>query len=401
MIDNQKREPLIAQVKQGMPLQERRLVSNSSRNGFTFCPRSFQLGQVVGLRRRQSPLPLTAGSMIHRCLELYYSGSNLPAIIDVIEDWRKEQIKLLASLSEPQYDEARINETAAVADDVIARYITTYGYDDRQRYEVLAIEAPFVVPMPQPYKGGFRVDPDYAYTGVFDLVLRDTHSGNVVVMDHKTTAFGDLLDFERDVNTMGNGQRVGYIYAARFFWPGASTLVYNVLRKRIPSRPGTVQCRRCKGKGEKDGVTCNWCSGLGKAGLSKTVPDTTPTEFVTQVADLKACNPDFDDGLAADHLAAIRKKGARYLYRFGLGVPDDEVTRWCTDIYEIARAMGRGIKYDRWPRNLGACSVNGRRCTFLPVCHHGWEGNDNFELAQRHPFRPHEAVVDDVDTVPF
>ena len=373
----------------------KKLISNSSRNTFTKCPRYFKMHALDGVRRVQDELPLSVGSLVHEMLLHFYKGDNVDSLIDQIVAWRDAEITKSRLIETPDYNEDEIGKRAEIACDVMSRYVDAYG-DDVKHYSILAAEMPFVVPIPQ-WVGSadtrkMRVDPLFAYTGKFDLVVRDNRTNQVFVIDHKTTTLSDMQRFEQEIELGGAGQRVGYVYAARFFFENVTGIMYNVLRMKIPSSPKTVQCRKCKGDG------CAACFDTGYSGLSKVVPDTTLRVFDKTIAELQQANPAVDLSLAAELREEISRKGERFLYRFYSATTQAEIERWADDMYDVSHAMLSAMRDERWYRNLAACSVNGRKCSLLNVCAHGWEGNTNYKIVKSDPWIPGEVIQSDDET---
>lgn len=375
--------PLVVEGTEG-----KKLISNSSRSGFTFCPRSFELEVLQGLKRRVTERPFGFGHAMHEALELHYRGASLADVLSRIQAWREEAAAKVSACPDPGYTVEDLDADAALVTDMVTRYVEAFP-DDLERYEVLAVEQPFIVPIGQRLANGtLRTDATYAYAGVFDLVVRDRRTRQVFVVDHKSTVSTDLASFEADVEAAGSGQRIGYVYAARFFWPETVGIVYNVLRKKAPARIATVQCKKCKGVG------CAACGNAGYAGISKTCPDTTLALFDAELADLRTCNPGMSsenvDEVRAQLAERVGRKG-RFLYRFEVPVASSDIEEWMADVYEVAHAMGRALKDGRWYRNLSACNVNGRKCRFLRICLRGCDDAENWERKPRDPFIPGEV----------
>lgn len=432
-------KPLIAKEIEGKDLL---LLSNSTRQAFTFCPRSFELQYLLGLKRVVEERHFRVGQTVHKCLLAFYEGKGEFEIDTLLEEWQTQSVKphkeVIANLQvrmqgtivpdeidfcnrEIAQRQDAINEVAtdvAMVRDILARYQERFG-NDLEDYEVLAAEQPFIVPIPQKVGDALRLDGTYGYTGVFDLVVRRKSTGQVFLMDHKTTTLTDLASFGRDIEAGGAGQRIGYVYAARYFWPGVSGIVYNVLRKKVPSQVQTLQCKKCKGTGVvetkefvldekgkriKDEAAggfkftlkeepCTDCNQSGFSGISKTIPDTTVRVFKQCIADLQAKNPSMSMDNVVEIEQELARRGDRFLYRCSLPVDDHDIAEWASDIYEIAHAMGRSVKAKKWYRNLAACNVNGRVCTYYKVCMHGWDGAENWERVERNPFTPAEVVL--------
>lgn len=422
------------------------LLSNSTRSAFTFCPRSFELQYLLGLKRVVAERHFRVGDAVHKCLLAFYEGKGEFEIDTLLADWQAEcnkphqevienlQVRLHGTVNPDETDfcnreiEQRskaIDEVTAdvtLVQNILARYLERFK-DDMDEYEVLAAEQPFIVPIPQKVGDALRIDGTYGYTGVFDLVVKRKSTGQVFIMDHKTTQLMDLAAFGRDVEAGGAGQRIGYVYAARYFWPGVSGIVYNVLRKKVPAQVQTLQCKKCKGTGvvetkefvlddkgkrikeEVDGVSgfkftlttapCTDCHESGFSGISKTTPDTTVRVFKQCIADLQAKNPSMSMDNVVEIEQELAHRGDRFLYRCSLPVDDHDIAEWSEDIYEVAHAMGRSVKAKKWYRNLSACNVNGRKCTYYHVCMHGWDGAENWERVTRNPFTPAEVVLND------
>jgi len=393
-------------------------VSNSSRNAYTRCRRYYQLSNVIGLRRKVDPMPLSAGKLVHEMLARWYMGSDVLECEAAIDEWRTKELEIASTSEYGQPD--KIEETATLARDVLERFVAKY-HADREHFEVLAVEAPFVVPLPAPTESGaWRADRRYAYTGVFDLVVRDLRTGQVVIYDHKTTTDTNLDAFEKNARDGGHGQRVGYVYAARYFFGSdVCALGYDVIRKKIPSRVETTQCPTCKGVGSVDGEPCvagasfaiykagekkgqakPTCNGSGIGGLSSKVPDTTAVLYRQAVDALRAKNPGLDLANFDPALAELLTRGDRFLYRFVMAVAEDEIWRWARDLHAITHEMGRSVaKFARnpgdethWFRNLDACNPIGRRCVYFNICMYGGEDAQNWERVPVDPFQPAEAA---------
>lgn len=111
---------------------------------------------------------------------------------------------------------------------------------DVHRYDVLAVEQPFEIPLPNEQGNGrSRV----FVRGRLDLVLRERATGRVCLGEHKTTkGYAHEADFRLDVDP----QPRTYAYALRELYgvehTGRSpTLLLNVVRKSRPSVPQAKQ----------------------------------------------------------------------------------------------------------------------------------------------------------------
>ncbi len=125
---------------------------------------------------------LRFGTLVHRALEPYYRKGKKrgphPALTFA---------KLYsAELAEQEAigfrdEEGKWADAATLGEAMLNGYVEHYGADDR--WQVLATEMPFRVPVLHPRTGKLW----FMYAGVIDLVVKDLETDFVGLVDHKTT----------------------------------------------------------------------------------------------------------------------------------------------------------------------------------------------------------------------
>jgi hypothetical protein len=179
------------------------------------CPRKYQLRHVLHLRGSGTSLPLVFGLCWHSAMEVVWGQAQQHSQEQLFElakeafnkTWVKEGLPLELSLEQVEAFKFR---TPFVAYEMLKYYIEQ-NWQMLQCVEVLAIEAPFAVPLPYLE--------NVWYVGRFDLVLK--HKGQILVLDYKTTSEykidgGFKTSFLESWNS--SSQIKGYEYAGKLFF---------------------------------------------------------------------------------------------------------------------------------------------------------------------------------------
>lgn len=134
------------------------------------CQKQYFFQYVLGIERTIHSLAPSRGSIIHACLENHYSG----------KDWTLPITSLTIDLDNV-FDEER-EMWANLPDElyrIVRGYLQTYREDDT-RFEVLATEVSFVMPLPNGHE----------YEGIIDKVMREIGQNRLWATDYK--AVGDI-----------------------------------------------------------------------------------------------------------------------------------------------------------------------------------------------------------------
>jgi hypothetical protein len=241
--------------------ERKRLISGSSRNAHTGCFRRWELQNIRGVRRVLDAMAPSIGTLGHNCLAEFYqrlhSGNKATPLMrwdKMLMEWETETIDLLEKMENPFVKPSEVRERVYNLRGGLHHWYSVYGERDAYDVEVLLVEAPFRVPLAQRWKGGWRVHPMYAYAGKIDLLIHHKVFNRRYLVDHKFTGAADVRMYKDDITTIGNGQRVGYVYAiGDYVMPGEiHGIRYDTIRMKCPSTPSVLQCRKCKGTGMEE-----------------------------------------------------------------------------------------------------------------------------------------------------
>jgi len=137
-------------------------ISSSKFQDSLNCPTYFRYSWDLAIKPRQPGLALAYGSAIHAALAEYFRGRDFRHLLQAFDDvWTKE--------SQGRDDNKR-NATRGL------EILRAFWQSKCHRDSVIAVEAPFIVPLTD----------DLIWTGVIDLV--EKLGGHFVVTDHKTSS---------------------------------------------------------------------------------------------------------------------------------------------------------------------------------------------------------------------
>lgn len=356
-----------------MGKRKRKLITNSTRNTFTNCHRKYKLRHKDRLEPIMRAPPLAFGSLIHECLAELYSDKVI-FFDNQIDDWLQDYKDRIEQAG-TEVDLEKAEKLAELAKGMLLGYIERFG-EDLSKWRILAVEKEFRYPLPTPCSkcrgegcaacgktGLGRNSPVWDYGGVIDLLIQDER-GSTWIVEHKTTIESDLDAYDRDLGL--NMQPRGYLWAARKIciengWPKPTGIIYNIMRKKVPSEPETTQCKRCRGTATRKGLPCEFCNATGVGGISRSKTDTTLDKFI---AALKQ-HPHLDVKNYEDIIMQLQARGDRFFKRVQYFVSDRDVIEWLLETHQIVRDIGAT---QHWYRDLSSCNVNGRRCPYRLIC---------------------------------
>lgn len=322
----------------------------------------------------------------------------------------------------------RARERAEVVLGLVERYVRSIP-GDLERLVPIALELPFEVPVPD-RSGGARTG--VRLRGVIDAVWYDADQGDLVVDDHKTTAFGaDAL-----LPKLGQDpQLCGYVWATRYLLrsgqllPGVPALRalgmtdsainellgrahagklpvgrvrYNVLRKKLPTEPktlkdGTISADKridttleiYRAALERQQAECLACDGAGTVTGKKPGP----------------CKP--CDGTGAgreispkqvEMLAQLTGKTDTWFARLEVWKTDGALERWRREVLVTAREIRALVRNPEFrTRNLWHCTGPGGGCAYAALCSEtsmGAFGPAEILKSFRRAEHPHEEWIE-------
>lgn len=219
------------------PAVELPMVTTSERTSFKRCPQQWWWAYREGLRANTMNDKLWFGIGIHEALaSLYLKGTRRnKKFMDTWQRFCDEDEISISVRTRPngQVDESLWVEARALGVAMLQGYVDLYDWD--RNWDVIYTEEPFQILIPNPRDASSDVA---VFASTFDGVYRDTDTGYIWLMEHKTAASistGHLpMDDQggsywavathvlRDKGVLGKGERINGI-------------TYNFLRKSLPS----------------------------------------------------------------------------------------------------------------------------------------------------------------------
>lgn len=235
---------------------------------------------------------------------------------------------------------AKITPLAADAYELARCTALALGYLERWRgesLETLAIEAEFAMPITNPETA--HASRTFALGGRLDRVCRDRSTGEVVLVESKTTSeeIGYGADYWRRVSTV-DPQVSTYYPGARALGFDVARCVYDVARKPAlrPLKATPEEARKY--------------TKAGALYASQRDRDETPEEYFERVA------------------AAIAEDPNKYYARGDIVRLERDEREHASDVWHTARLIRESELLNRHPRNPNSCKRFGRYCGYFPVC---------------------------------
>lgn len=362
------------------------ILRTSERSDYKRCPWMWHHGWEQGLTLRD-PRPTAAdfGSGLHLCLAEFYIPGRKRG-----KDPRKTWLKWMAGqhgqfvrvddLSDPEHDgQAKFEDARELGLAILEGYLAKYGNDET--IEVIAPEQRFQVRIPHPKISGKAI---VMYAGTFDLVYRDLETGQVYILDTKSTN----KNLERFlIDTTWSGQFMGYSAVATttlrqqgFIGPRERVhgFTYNMIARRKPDdRPKDDQ-GYATNKPEKKHYFTALAPHYAEAELKKmTIPAL--------------------EDLATLH--KIRVLGERSARQQGPLFLRETVTRTVAENKQQIRRIGeealhmRAVRGGRLPILKNPTDTCGWQCDFHGLCEID-ENNDDYEYFRDTVYKTHDPYAD-------
>lgn len=317
------------------------LLTASRVKSYRRCPRLHHLRYDLGIRPVESAAPLRFGTLVHEALAAWWDGPRDSAL-------ERAQALLASAHEVDPYDLVRAQVLLA-------------GYDARWRDSPLVaecVEREFKIPFTNPESG--RDSRTYELAGKVDAIVRDTATGEVWVLEHKTTSADMSPGSPYWLALRLDTQVSVYLRGAVALGYDVRGCIYDVLGKPA-LRPGLATPPESR-KYTKD----------GKLYANQREVDETPDEFAGRLANAVMTEPD------------------RYYLRGSVLRLEDEASEAAWELWQLARAMREGELAMRHPRNPDACFQWGRPCEYFGVC----TGTESIEDPTRFArVAPHEELT--------
>lgn len=188
---------------------------------------------------------LRTGTLMHAALADVYRTIQRMQLVRVAPSKDQLLAVAVATLAKKREEEAglfigdfadealeRLDDDLATARGCIELFVEHIALRNAERYDVIAVEMPFRVPLltPKGRRWGDELE------GVMDLVLRDRALGTIVLGEHKSTA-GEAHAYETRLQHDTQAPLYTYALGHIFGELARGEVVLNVVRKTAPRAP--------------------------------------------------------------------------------------------------------------------------------------------------------------------
>ncbi len=304
------------------------------------------------IKRREADIE---GYVELRCLD----------IKPIVDQWKAESLEPFSNYTgafpDVRYTEIDVFEHEELIYNMFGLWLRNHAVNDLRLYDVIAIE-PVINELPIfNYSLGAPSD-RFKMVGKVDLVLRDRANGSVFIREYKTTA----LDARKiDEKVSRDPQIRLYAHALeRLGYSDGKTInrvQYAVIRKKTPSTPAKLKCKKCKEVG------CNFCGMRGWTASKSKACDTTVEHFMKFLKNHHINPTDYIETL--NNIAPSDKFVSLNTHFISEESKEEAVREMLCAITDIDNALHG---YDEapqvesfFPRNTGQCE---RFCSYKDAC---------------------------------
>ncbi len=199
------------------PIATDRFDDNTRISAYKDCPRKFFYRHVMDWRSEGTAVTLAFGGSWHAAMDVvwkYAKRASQSELVDAamggfIAKWEEEGFSAQLDAEQTQVYSPR---TPGIANEMLYHYIRE-RWAMLQECEVVAIEQPFAVPLP-------NLDRSW-YVGRLDKVVR--HGNNFPILEHKTTAlYSKASNFQPSYvdSWYVDSQVKGYQFGGSLYYPG-------------------------------------------------------------------------------------------------------------------------------------------------------------------------------------
>lgn len=196
---------------------------------FKACRTKWYFGSA--LRRGLSPITpsrsLYMGTLVHAALDLWYNPENELDIYECLKEvWKQEQMGLDPAYTSSEEGHLELIDLFYKAIGILKNY-TLWAAEHDQDFVPVDTEMDFVVPL----------IPQYCLAaGRIDAIVADRKTGELWVMDHKTTS-ADFAWYSRYLSTLDEQAKM-YVWAAKqVFKAPVKGIIFNLIRNKAPTEP--------------------------------------------------------------------------------------------------------------------------------------------------------------------
>lgn len=310
------------------------VLSHSRMKTYRECQRLHKLRYTDGWQPVRASDALRFGTLVHAGLEAFWRGEDIDAA--------------LAGEADP-FERVK-------AEELLRGYARRYS---RDAYDVLGVEVEFNAPLLNP--DTFLPSRTWRLGGKLDVVVRVRATGQVAVIEHKTTA-DDLMDPDYWSRLAMDPQISTYVLGAESLGYEVTDTIYDVIRKPgiRPLKATPVESRKYKQNGD-----------LYAAQRDR---DETPDEYAAR--------------LRAD----IEENPARYYAQRQIPRLHSQIREYMEDAWALGREIREAELAGRAVRNPDACMRYGK-CSFWDLCANGLKPEEHPEMFTQRPAPVHPEPV--------
>lgn len=325
-------------------MSEKMTTTYSMWNAFRNCRKLCEYRYFKNIVPISKPDALSFGSLIHECLDLWYSGVSIQGVLTTIDE----------AFPDRQWDDKQMGPWHK-ATAMMRGYAERYPSED---WSVVATEKEFTGPIVNPRsRYASRV---LELSGKVDGIVKV--DGELFLLEHKTAS----------------AITSGYLEA---LWTDFQITLYTwyLRQEGYPIR----------------GIVYNI---LGKTSLKQRGGE-TEEEFESRRADLLAKSKtgkssakqkiaESDEEFQERLLQKYREPGM--FHRETLYLPDERITEIQSELWELSRALLAARRENLWYRNTSYCFRYNRPCSYYPLCQSG--DNPNVLENMFETRAPHEEL---------
>lgn len=322
-----------------------KVISATGMNDFMMCPTLYDLSRTWEVKIKKPAFSL--GSIVHAMVQGWHCGEVEPEQMQSVA-WEFRD-KLEAEYREftktnPEFPLAQrieelrsdMNLAASMAMNYAAYWDMKFPVSQKQ------VEVPFL----------HHLGRGLWFRGFMDMVV--PMEDHVQVIEIKTTV-AEVGSFA--MSDLHTNQSIGYVIAAERIYKKPAVIVYDVLRKAVPSDIEPLSCKKTK----HDATCCNGSMISGMSKTRKTVLRPTALQWLAE-------RPWIDPSSYVHYLEGLDENMRRYFHRKTVDVPMTEREAWLENTREIARRAHRESEKKSRYKCWTACSTRYGQCKFYGYC---------------------------------
>lgn len=328
-------------------------------------------------------VPFFTGRAIHHCIEFYYRDG-IPLDVSLKQYLQNEQQEMeRAGRLWPQ-EHALIAEQIALIGGILEHYHQWVTGDTVSKWsdnnlEFVQLETDFSVPLHNPQGA---VSNKVYLAGRFDGIVRRKDDGSLWLLENKTTR-----SISEMVASLDNDEQCGtYVVAARHLLNRPiSGVLYNLLRKKVPTKPAVLQSGLLSQNKSMDTTAFAYIAAAREVHGSSFATNAELNRFILQQY--------------RDMIQSLLDKGNTFFARIPITRTQAELDQLERDLWAVAMEMTRSTT----PLYPSPSWMNCRFCHFRAPClalnaNADYEFLLESEYRERQPWQHFENVKEEFES---